>query len=133
MHKDMLFRSKFGLFLAYNFIANLVFPWILFIAFLIFMGALATVQGFGLTLSVNMLYLIVSFFGLIPSFLVVCYSLWLDNNLKRYASFLLVFPLWIVYSLFLDLVCMTAMIFELTGRERKWNPWVKTGIATKSL
>jgi cellulose synthase/poly-beta-1,6-N-acetylglucosamine synthase-like glycosyltransferase len=133
MHKDMLFRSKFGLFLAYNFIANVIFPWFLFIAFFIFIVAVLTIQGFGATLAINMLYLTVSFFGLIPSFLVVCYSLWLDRNFNKYSSFLVVFPMWIVYSLFLDMVCMKAMILELTGKERKWNPWVKTGIVTKSL
>jgi len=133
MHKDMLFRSKFGLFLVYNFIANVIFPWFLFIAFLIFIGAVLTVQGFGLSLTINTLYLIISFFGLIPSFLVVCYSLWLDHNFNRYSPFLAVFPMWILYSLFLDLVCMKAMIMELTGAERKWVPWVKKGDQKKFL
>lgn len=68
MHKDMLFRGKFGLFLAYNFLANVIFPWFLFIAFLIFMGAALTVQGFGLTLTINMLYLTISFLASSPHF-----------------------------------------------------------------
>jgi poly-beta-1,6-N-acetyl-D-glucosamine synthase len=131
MHKDMLGRGWFGAFLLYNFLTNVIFPWFLFIGFLIFVAAIVAVPGFASTLSLNTLYLTITFFGIIPSFITVCYSLWLDGNLRKYAPFLVVFPMWMVYSLFLDMVAITASLMELVGVKRKWTPWVKSGDTTR--
>ena len=120
-HKDMLFNDRFGLFLVYNFVTTVIFPW-----FLILSAALFFVALFGGSLSLASIYLIVSFFGLFTSFLVICYSLWEDHNLMKYSPYLLVLPAWIFYSLFLDFVGIYATLSEALGTERKWIP-VKHG------
>jgi len=132
LHKGMLFRHKFGVFLAYNFFTNILFPWFLFIAGLMFSAAhIAAAVNSGEVGIENELYLTISFFGLAPSFIVVCYSLFLDRHLGRYAPLLIFFPLWIPYSIFLDLVCMAALGMEVMGTERKWRHWTKTGVIVK--
>lgn len=121
IHKGMLMHNTFGTYLAFNFMSNVILPWVLLAAFPLFFLQINN-------WSLYLVYNLVSFFGLVPAFLVVCYSLFLDHNLRKYLRYFTVFPLWIIYSLFLDLVCIVATTQEIGGAPRKWNHWKKTGV-----
>lgn len=121
IHKGMLMHNTFGTYLAFNFMSNVILPWVLLAAFPLFFLQINN-------WSLYLVYNLVSFFGLVPAFLVVCYSLFLDHNLRKYLRYFTVFPLWIIYSLFLDLVCIIATTQEIGGAPRKWNHWKKTGV-----
>ena len=121
IHKGMLMHSTFGTYLAFNFMFNVILPWILFVAFFLFSLQINYWSLLGV-------YNFVGFFGLVPALFVVCYSLFLDHNLRKYLKYFTIFPLWIIYSLFLDLVCMVATTQEIRGAPKTWVPWKKTGV-----
>ena len=121
IHKGMLMHNTFGTYLALNFISNVILPWVLFAAFFLFF---LQINNWNL----HVVYNLVIFLGLAPTLLVVCYSLFLDHNVRKYLKYFTVFPLWIIYSLFLDLVCIVATAQEIRGVPKKWVHWKKTGV-----
>jgi cellulose synthase/poly-beta-1,6-N-acetylglucosamine synthase-like glycosyltransferase len=126
LHKRMMIHGKMGVWLSLNFMANVVFPWLMFFAFWVFMASFIRTSY----MSVSGLFLAIGFFGIISSFVVVCFSLILDGNFRKYASYFKYFAMWVAYSMFLDLVCMSATLQELTHTKRQWNAWTKTGVIT---
>ena len=73
---------------------------------------------------------IIGWLGLIMAMVASVYSIALDGawgDLK----YLYVVPLWIPYSLLIDVVMFWAIILELRGTEAQWNKLERTGVVSR--
>ncbi|MDI9394575.1 MAG: glycosyltransferase family 2 protein [Euryarchaeota archaeon] len=126
IHRDMLFNPKYGLFsfyLAINLISMIIIPLlqlisIILIPILLFYNVNPLPPGW-----IN----IIAWLGLIYAFFTLSFALALDRAWGDYKYFYVV-PLWIPYSLMMDVVMLWAIIMELRGGEAKWNKLDRTGI-----
>jgi biofilm PGA synthesis N-glycosyltransferase PgaC len=126
IHRDMFFNLKYGMlgmYLPINFFNMVIIPILqLLIVFLVILLAAA---GFS-PIQLDILSLIL-WVGLGGALFTVIFSVALDRAWKD-LRFFYVIPLWIPYSLLMDVVDIWAIILELRGTEAKWNKFERTGV-----
>jgi biofilm PGA synthesis N-glycosyltransferase PgaC len=129
LHGDMFFNLKYGplaLYLPINFFNMVIVPFLhLLILFLIILLAFA---GFNLV-GTNILGFIL-WLGLLGVFLAVIFSIMLDRAWKD-LKYIYVIPLWLPYSLMMDVVMIWAIVLEILGAEAQWNKIDRTGVITR--
>jgi biofilm PGA synthesis N-glycosyltransferase PgaC len=129
LHRDMFFKPKYGplgLYLPINFFNMVIVPILqLLILFLILVFALAGYNPIGLNI-VNL----VLWVGLIGALLTTIFAIILDHAWKD-LKYIYVLPLWVPYSIMMDLVTVWAIILELRGTEAQWNKLGRTGVVSR--
>jgi poly-beta-1,6-N-acetyl-D-glucosamine synthase len=128
LHRDMFFNRKYGImgfYLPVNFFNMVIIPIMqLLIVLLLIILAIA---GFS-PIQLEILNLIL-WVGLSGALFTVIFSIALDRawgDLK----YLYVLPLWVPYSLMMNLVTVWAIFLELRGTEAKWNKFERTGVVS---
>jgi cellulose synthase/poly-beta-1,6-N-acetylglucosamine synthase-like glycosyltransferase len=131
IHRDMFFNLKYGMlgmYLPINFFNMVINPILqLLIVLLVITMAAA---GFS-PIQLNLLNLIL-WFGLGWAFFTVIFSIALDRAWKD-LRFFYVIPLWVPYSLLMDVVDIWAIILELRKAETKWNKSERTGVISDNM
>jgi cellulose synthase/poly-beta-1,6-N-acetylglucosamine synthase-like glycosyltransferase len=126
IHKDMFFNLNYGLlgmYLPINFFNMVINPILqLLIILLVIIMAIA---GFS-PIQLNIVTLIL-WFGLSGALFTVFFSIALDRAWKDLRLFYII-PLWIPYSLMMDVVDIWAILLELRKAESKWNKFERTGV-----
>jgi poly-beta-1,6-N-acetyl-D-glucosamine synthase len=126
LHRDMFFNFKYGMlgmYLPINFFNMVINPILQLLVILLVILLAAT--GFSpIQLSIFNLILWV---GLGGALLTVLFSIALDRAWKD-LRFFYVIPLWVPYSLLMDVVDIWAIILELRKAESKWNKFERTGV-----
>jgi len=129
LHRDMFFNRKYGMlgwYLPINFFNMVIIPILqLLIVFLVILLAAA---GFS-PIQLNILNIIL-WVGLSGALFTVIFSIALDRAWKD-LKFFYVIPLWVPYSLLMDVVTIWAIILELSGTEAKWNKFERTGVNSR--
>jgi len=129
LHRDMFFNLKYGpigLYLPINFLNMIVIPILqLLVLFLAILCALAGYSPVELRVLNIILWL-----GLAGALYSVIFAIALDEAWKDLKYFY-VLPLWIPYTLMMDVVMIWAIILELRGKEAKWNKFERTGVVTR--
>lgn len=126
LHWDMFLNRKYGalgFYLPINFFNMVINPILqLLIVFLVILLAIA---GFS-PVQLKILNLIL-WFGMAGAIFTVLFSIALDEAWKELKHFYVI-PLWVPYSLMMDVVTVWAIILELRGTDAKWNKFERTGI-----
>jgi cellulose synthase/poly-beta-1,6-N-acetylglucosamine synthase-like glycosyltransferase len=129
LHRDMFFNLKYGaigLYLPINFFNMVVIPILqLLIIFLVILCAMAGYNPVQLRILNLILWL-----GLVGALYNVIFAVALDEAWKDLKYFY-VLPLWVPFSLMMDLVTIWAIILELRGKEAKWNKFDRTGVISR--
>jgi biofilm PGA synthesis N-glycosyltransferase PgaC len=129
LHRDMFFNFKYGaigLYLPINFFNMVVNPILQLL--IILMIVILAIAGFS-PLQFKILNLIL-WFGLVGALYNVIFSVALDNAWKDLKYFYVI-PLWVPYSLMMDVVTVWAIILELRGKEAKWDKFARTGVISR--
>jgi poly-beta-1,6-N-acetyl-D-glucosamine synthase len=128
LHRDMFFNLKygtFGLYLPINFFNMVVNPILQLLV--VFLLIIIAISGFSpIQLSV---FNFILWTGLGGALFTVIFSVALNGAWKDLQYFYAI-PLWLPYSLLMDVVDIWAIILELRGTEAKWNKIERTGIRT---
>ena len=125
LNKDLLFKSRFGWFMAYLLFSTTVLPVILLVSLIFFIiFDLILASSYDVWLAWNA----IQFFGIFVVFFAVLWGLAIDQELRKNMRYLWVFPGWVFYSVFLTLVSVNALIIEMRRLPLTWDPWKKTGI-----
>jgi len=129
LHRDMLFRPRYGLFgcwLPINVTSMLVVP-VLQVAALLLVPVLAATTGSPVPASVLG---VLGWLGLIVGMITAICAILLD---RAYADLRLLYvvPLWIVYSALLSIVVVVALWQEIRGSEARWNKLTRTGVVSR--
>ncbi len=126
IHRDMFFNlkyGKFGLYLPINFFNMVIVPILqLLIVLLVIIMAAA---GFS-PVQLNIVNLIL-WVGLGGALFTVFFSIALDrawNDLRYFY----VLPMWVPYSLLMDVIDIYAIFLEFRKAESKWNKFERTGV-----
>jgi biofilm PGA synthesis N-glycosyltransferase PgaC len=131
LHKDMFFSSRFGsigLYLPINFFNMVIVPIIqLLIVFLLIFFLITGYSPIHPTI-INL----VLWVGLIGASFTALFSIALDQAWKD-LKYLYVIPLWIPYSLMMNIVMIWAIFLELKGTEAGWNKLDRTGVVSRGL
>jgi cellulose synthase/poly-beta-1,6-N-acetylglucosamine synthase-like glycosyltransferase len=126
LHRDMFFNRKygtFGLYLPINFFNMVVNPILqLLVVFLLIIVAIAGYSPIQLEI-INLILWI----GLSGTLFTLFIAIALDRAWQD-LKYLYVIPLWIPYSLMMDIVDIWAIFLELRGAEAKWNKFERTGV-----
>ena len=126
IHRDMFFNLKYGilgLYLPINFFNMVINPILqLLIVLLVIIMAAA---GFS-PVQLNILNLIL-WVGIGGALFTVFFSIALDRAWKD-LRFFYVIPLWVPYSLLMDVVDIYAIFLEFRKAESKWNKFERTGV-----
>lgn len=129
IHRDMLFNPRYGLFAFYlpiNLTLMVIIPLLQLIS-IILLPIL-------LFLNISPIPLIwMSIIGWLGMFFAV-FTLLFAIALERAwfdLKYLYVIPLWVPYSLMMDVVMLWAIIVELRKEEAKWNKLDRTGIVSR--
>jgi cellulose synthase/poly-beta-1,6-N-acetylglucosamine synthase-like glycosyltransferase len=129
LHRDMFFNLKYGplgLYLPINFYNMVIIPILqLLVVYLIFLFA---VTGYS-PVSLDLINLI-AWTGLVGAMFTTLLAIGLDRSWKDLQYFY-VLPLWIPYSLLLNMVMVWAITLELRGVESKWNKVDRTGVVSR--
>jgi len=128
LHKEMFFNFKYGtlgLYLPINFFNMVVIPILQLLILLLLIIFIIT--GFS-PIQLSILNLLL-WLGLGGSLLTVLYATALDRA-WRDLRFFYVIPLWIPYSLLMNIVVIWAIVLEIQGKEAKWNKFERTGVVT---
>ncbi len=126
LHPDMFLNPKYGMlgwYLPINFFNMVINPILQLL--IIFLVILLAAAGFS-PIHLNILNLIL-WFGLGGALFTVFFSIALDGAWKD-LKYIYVVPLWIPYSIMMDLVTVWAIILELRGTEANWNKFERTGV-----
>lgn len=129
IHRDMLFKSRYGLFAFYlpiNLASMIIIPLLQLISIIL----LPILLYFNICPIPLDLMNIIGWLGLVFAFFTLLFAIALDRawfDLKYFY----VLPLWIAYSLMMDAVMLWAIIVELRGEEAKWNKINRTGIVSR--
>jgi cellulose synthase/poly-beta-1,6-N-acetylglucosamine synthase-like glycosyltransferase len=126
IHKDMFFNTRYGMlgmYLPINFFNMVINPilQLLIILLVIIMAA----AGFS-PVQLNIISLIL-WVGLGGALFTVFFAIALDRAWKDLRLFYVI-PLWVPYSLMMDVVDIWAIILELRKAESKWNKFERTGV-----
>lgn len=129
LHRDMLFRPRYGLFgcwLPINVTSMLVVP-VLQVATLLLVPVLAGTASSPVPPSVLG---VLGWLGLVVGVITAVCAIMLD---RAYADLRLLYvvPLWIAYSALLSLVVVVALWQELRGSEARWNKLTRTGVISR--
>jgi cellulose synthase/poly-beta-1,6-N-acetylglucosamine synthase-like glycosyltransferase len=126
IHRDMFFNLKYGilgLYLPINFFNMVINPILqLLIVLLVVIMAAA---GFS-PVQLHILNLIL-WVGIGGALFTVFFSIALDRAWKD-LRFFYVIPLWVPYSLLMDVVDIYAIFLEFRKAESKWNKFERTGV-----
>ena len=126
IHREMFFNFKYGMlgmYLPINFF-NMVINPILQLLIVLLVIILAAAGFSPIQLNILTIILWVGLGGALFTFL---FSIALDRAWKD-LRFLYVIPLWVPYSLLMDIVDIWAIILEVRGAESKWNKFERTGV-----
>jgi cellulose synthase/poly-beta-1,6-N-acetylglucosamine synthase-like glycosyltransferase len=129
LHKDMFFNSNYwpiGMYMPINYFNMVIVPFLqLLIVFMIVLFALAGYSPIRLDI-LN----IILWAGLLGALLTTVFALFLDGA-WRDLKYAYVLPLWVPYSLMMDVVMVWAVILEIRGTEAQWNKLDRTGVITR--
>jgi cellulose synthase/poly-beta-1,6-N-acetylglucosamine synthase-like glycosyltransferase len=128
IHRDMFFNPRYGLFAFYlgiNMVSMVLIP-ILQLASIIILPVLALQEAS--PVPVNVLG-VVGWLGLGFAFAASIFSIFLDRAWKD-LRYLVLAPLWVLYSFFMDLVTIWALVLELRGRQALWDKLERTGVVS---
>ena len=130
VHRSMLFdrrRGLLGWYLPYNLVSMLVVP-VAQLAALVFVAAMvATGRS---PISWQMLVGLTAF-GALLALAGICTAIALDRA-WRDLRFLLVVPVWPLFSIMMSLVVVHALALEARGAPRRWNKSERTGVVSRS-
>lgn len=129
IHRDMFFNRKYGLFgfyLPINFVSMVVIP-LLQLASAILLPLLVLLNRSPIELSALS---IIGWLGLGLALIASVFSIAL-NRAWGDLKYLYVVPLWIPYSLMMDVVAVWAIVLELRGAEARWNKLERTGVMSR--
>ncbi|HKS51883.1 MAG TPA: glycosyltransferase family 2 protein [Pseudonocardiaceae bacterium] len=129
LHRDLLFRPRYGLFgcwLPINVTSMLVVP-VLQVAALLLVPVLAATTNSPVPPSVLGA---LGWLGLVVGVITAFCAILLD---RAYADLRLLYvvPLWVVYSALLSLVVVVALWQEIRGSEARWNKLARTGVVSR--
>jgi len=126
LHRDMFFNFKYGrlgLYLPINFFNMVINPilqlLIIYLLILLVVAGLSPIQ-------LGILNLIL-WLGLGGALFTVFFSIAL-NRAWADLKYFYVIPLWVPYSLMMDVITIWAVILELWGTDAKWNKFERTGV-----
>ena len=129
IHRDMLFNPKYGLFAFYlpiNLTSMIIIPLLQLISIIMLPILLFH--------NINPIPLswisIMGWLGMLSSIFALLFSIALDRAWFDLKYFYVV-PLWVLYSLMMDIVMLWAIIVELRREEAKWNKLDRTGIVSR--
>ncbi|MGD0727640.1 MAG: glycosyltransferase family 2 protein [Spirochaetia bacterium] len=125
IHRDMFFNPRYGVFAFYlgiNMITMVLIP-LLQLASIVILPILAVQESS--PVPVNVLG-IIGWLGFGFALAASVFSIALDRAWKDLRH-LYVAPLWVLYSFFMDVVTVWAVILELRGGEARWNKLERTG------
>ena len=126
LHRDMFFNFKFGrlgLYLPLNFFNMVINPILqLLIIYLLILLVVAGLSPIQLGILSLILWL-----GLGGALFTVFFSIVLDKAWEDLKYFYVI-PLWVPYSLMMDVITIWAIILELWGTDAKWNKFERTGV-----
>lgn len=128
LHRDMFFNPRHGLFAFYlgiNMVSMVLIP-LLQLASMIILPMLALQEVS--PVPVNLLG-IVGWLGIAFAFAASVFSIALDGAWKD-LRLLVLTPLWILYSFFMDAVTVWAILLELRGRQARWDKLERTGVVS---
>jgi len=129
LHWDMFFNPKYGplgLYLPINFLNMVIVPILqLLVLFLILVFVLAGYSPIDLNIVSLILWV-----GLFGALVTAFFAIALDQAWKDLKYFY-VLPLWVPYSIMMDLVTVWAIILELRGTEAQWNKLDRTGVVSR--
>lgn len=125
IHRDMFFNPRYGVFAFYlgiNMITMVLIP-LLQLASIVILPILAVQESS--PVPVNVLG-IIGWLGFGFALAASVFSIALDRAWKDLRH-LYVAPLWVLYSFFMDVVTVWAVILELRGGQARWNKLERTG------
>lgn len=129
IHRDMLFNPKyapFAFYLPINLTSMIIIPLLQLIS-IILLPVL-------LFLNVNPIPLswisIMGWLGMFSAIFALLFAIALDRAWSDLKYFYVI-PLWVLYSLMMDVVMLWAIIVELRKEEAKWNKLDRTGIVSR--
>lgn len=131
LHRDMFFNPRHGLFgfyLPLNFFSMVVIP-LLQLVSAILLPILALMGQSPVRLD---LLSLIAWTGLGMALFASVFSIALDRAWSD-LKYLYVVPLWVPYSLFIDVVMLWAIILELTGVRAQWHKAERTGVASRTV
>jgi len=131
LHKDMMFRSRYGAFgwyLPLNVAAMLLVPVLQLATALLIPVLVASGQRQPPTSIIEILILL----GLGVALLATLFSIALDRAWKD-LRFLYVLPLWAAYSLLMSVVTVWALTLEARGTATHWNKLERTGVVSRAV
>ena len=129
LHRDMFFNRKYGplgIYLPINFYNMVIIP-ILQLLIILLVVVLA-IAGFS-PIQLDILSLIL-WVGLAGALFTVLFSIAMDRAWKDLKYFYVI-PLWIPYSILMDLVTVWAIVMELRGTKAEWNKFDRTGVVSR--
>ena len=129
LHRDMFFNRKYGrlgIYLPINFYNMVIVPILqLLLIFLVIVLAIAGLSP--IQLDIISIILWIGFTGALFTVLFSIIIDWAWKDLK----YLYVIPLWIPYSIMMDLVTVWAIYLELRGTKAEWNKFDRTGVISR--
>lgn len=131
LHRDMFFNPRYGLFgfyLPLNFFSMVVIPLMQLVS-AILLPILALMGQSPVRLD---LLSLIAWTGLGMALFASVFSIALDRAWSD-LKYLYVVPLWVPYSLFIDVVMLWAIILELTGVRARWHKAERTGVASRTV
>jgi poly-beta-1,6-N-acetyl-D-glucosamine synthase len=129
IHRKMFFNRKLGslgVYLALNYFNMVIIPIIQLLVIL--MVILFASVGFS-PIRLDLLGLLL-WFGLTGALFTVLFAIGLDGAWQDLKYFYVV-PLWIPYSIMMDLVTVWAIVLEIRGKKAEWNKLERTGVISR--
>lgn len=129
LHWRMLFNVRykaFGLFLPFNLVRMIIVPAFQILALVLLITLLILGKP---PIETRLLSWIAVFGGLFALFTAV-YALWLDRS-WRMLRYLYTLPLWLPYSLLMNVIMLRAIWLELRRKEASWNKLERTGVISR--
>jgi cellulose synthase/poly-beta-1,6-N-acetylglucosamine synthase-like glycosyltransferase len=129
IHKKMFFNPHIGLigfYLPINFVNMIVIPILQLISVLLIIAL--WISGYH-PIDTHIVSLIL-WTGVTGALFTTIFAIALDNS-WRDLKYFYVLPLWVPYSLLMDLVMVWAIILEIRGVEAQWNKLDRTGVVSR--
>ncbi len=126
LHKEMFFNFKYGslgLYLPINFYSMVINPILqLLIILLMLIFIIAGYSPIPLDILSLLLWL-----GVGGSIFTVFFAIALNRDWED-LKYIYVVPLWVPYSMLMNIVAIWSIVLEVQGKEAKWNKFDRTGI-----
>jgi len=129
LHRNMFFNLNYGLmglYLPINFFNQVINPLVQLPLLIIFLILVFTGHS---PIDLNLLT-VVLYLGLGYALFASVFAIALDRGWKD-LRFIYVLPLWIPYSIMMNLVMVWAIILELRGKPAAWNKIDRTGVVSR--